>query len=298
MILGSDISKWQGSVDFRRMAERGIWFVFIKATEGMYTDEKFSENWRYSHGFLLRGAYHFYRPEADPREQAQHFFEAVKTAGDLGELPPVLDYERIDDWSRVYECLVEMEKLFGRKPIFYTSAGVMSGGAAQYGTPPAALAEYPLWVAHYDVDEPTVPAPWENWTFWQYTDKGSGPEYGVESGRIDLNWFHGSLEELIAFAFSNWHEAAAWLARHARAVGGLKVGAVPVPGLERYRVKVPALRVRKGPGLRYTPVGLLHLGDEIGVTETERADGYTWGKIYQGEFGGKWTALDFCEKIQ
>ena len=40
---------------------------------------------------------------------------------------------------------------------------------------------------------------WPAWTFWQYTDKGIGPTYGVSSGNIDLNRFNGSKADLYRF---------------------------------------------------------------------------------------------------
>ena len=52
---------------------------------------------------------------------------------------------------------------------------------------------YPLlWVAHWGVSSPRVPAQsWggRNWTFWQYTNCGSVP--GI-SGCVDLDRFNGT----------------------------------------------------------------------------------------------------------
>jgi lysozyme len=56
------------------------------------------------------------------------------------------------------------------------------------------LLNYSLWVAHYtNASNPQLPAPWTKWTFWQHTDKGT--LRGIE-GKVDLNWFNGSLKEL------------------------------------------------------------------------------------------------------
>jgi GH25 family lysozyme M1 (1,4-beta-N-acetylmuramidase) len=41
-------------------------------------------------------------------------------------------------------------------------------------------------VAHWGVDEPTLPDPWEDWSIWQYTNEGRVP--GIQ-GNVDLNWF-------------------------------------------------------------------------------------------------------------
>src|ERR1044072_4305833 len=56
--------------------------------------------------------------------------------------------------------------------------------------------DYPLWVAHYDVQSPTIPQGWSNWEFWQHSQSGSVS--GV-TGSVDLDWFNGSLADLMAF---------------------------------------------------------------------------------------------------
>ena len=50
------------------------------------------------------------------------------------------------------------------------------------------MERYPIWVAHYDVEQPQT----ENWMFWQFTDKAL--VYGVE-GYIDLNVCQTSILE-------------------------------------------------------------------------------------------------------
>jgi lysozyme len=53
--------------------------------------------------------------------------------------------------------------------------------------------DYPLWVAEYGVNSPTVPKGWDNWIIWQHGQSGSVA--GVE-GSVDLNVFKGGLERL------------------------------------------------------------------------------------------------------
>ena len=47
---------------------------------------------------------------------------------------------------------------------------------------------------------PSVPAPWTEYTFHQYTDKGPGPQYGTESLNVDMNQFNGTTADLLKFA--------------------------------------------------------------------------------------------------
>jgi hypothetical protein len=52
-------------------------------------------------------------------------------------------------------------------------------------------------VAHYtSAPSPRVPAPWQFWTFWQYTDNG---RIAGIAGPVDLNRFNGSPEQLAKF---------------------------------------------------------------------------------------------------
>ena len=61
------------------------------------------------------------------------------------------------------------------------------------------LAAYPLWIAHYTKDpaiDPSRPS-WWPWKFYQYTS--SGAVKGIV-GRVDLNVYNGTVEELRAWA--------------------------------------------------------------------------------------------------
>lgn len=48
------------------------------------------------------------------------------------------------------------------------------------------LVVYPLWIAEYDVDEPTMDNLWETWAGWQYTDMGRVA--GIQ-GHVDRDIF-------------------------------------------------------------------------------------------------------------
>ena len=291
MVIGTDVSKWQRDIDWNIMRAAGARFVFIKATQGLFEDTKFREFWQGSRGKLLRGAYHFWQPGVPATRQAETFYEAVSSTGDLGELPPVLDLEKGPvTWPEVVVFVQAIETRFKRPPILYSRPAFLDS----LGDPPESIRALDLWVAHYtDAPQPVLPKAWDTWRFWQYTDSAPGPKYGVKSRQVDLNRFNGTLRILLRYAFhaSPWR-AIAWLYE----AGMIQAPASSGQG-EKWQVNVKALRVRTGPGLGYTPVGLLHLGDVISITEKIQADGYTWGRISQGQFAGRWTALDFCEKL-
>lgn len=194
-LAGIDVSHWQGTVDWQRVAGHGISFAFIKATEGGdYTDPAFAANWAgAAPAGVARGAYHFYRPQTDAAAQAEHFLRTVQLRA--GDLPPVLDVEVTDGRSAsaiaagVRTWLETVERATGRRPIVYTRASFWSAQMGDFGA-------YPLWVAHYSAASPNIPAGWSGWTFWQHSD--AGRVAGI-SGDVDLNWFAGGGDDLQAF---------------------------------------------------------------------------------------------------
>lgn len=194
---GIDVSHWQGTIDWNAVAADGVEFAFVKASEGGdYTDPRFAANWAGARrAGVIRGAYHFFRPQTDAMAQAAHFLRTVPFAP--GDLPPVLDVEVTDGRSMdavaagVRTWLQEVERATGRRPVIYTRASFWT---AQMG---GAFGGYPLWVAHYGVASPGIPAGWGGWTFWQHSDAGRVD--GI-SGGVDLNWFNGDRAALDAFA--------------------------------------------------------------------------------------------------
>jgi lysozyme len=203
MIPGIDVSHWQGSIDWKQVAESGVKFAFIKATEfflnktTFFVDDKFKINVQGAkENEILWGAYHFFRTHIDPVIQAKAFCDTV---GNFTSLPPVMDLElagkkgtKLNDM--VMSFVTEVERLTKRIPIIYTSGGFWRGYMMynrRLDTDWARI--YPLWLAQYTYLCPAVPYPWAGWEFWQYSDKGRLP--GITT-HVDLDWFNGSLEEL------------------------------------------------------------------------------------------------------
>jgi lysozyme len=209
--LGIDVSRWQDNnstaqqMDFTKSVSMGAKFVFIKSSQALWTDEDILYNWKTSKAAgLLRGAYHFLDWDVSPREQAKYAWSIIEH--DPGELPPVIDFEYWNPpppnaYDILWNYVVEMERLSGKKPIIYTGAFFWD----KYGTDAEVWKNYPLWIASYttqDYMESNVKklTPWDKWTFWQYTDKGDGLAFGAESLGLDMNWFPGSFDELLQFA--------------------------------------------------------------------------------------------------
>ena len=186
-IMGLDVSKYQGQIDFAAVAGAGYRYVLVKATQGVdYIDPNFKTNYQQAKAAgLLVGAYHYYMTDDEPEPQFQNF---SGNAGLLsGDLPPVVDIEALaknslpDLAQNLQQFLEQLEQHHGVKPIIYTGENF----ANQYLN---GLGAYPLWLAEYGVDSPTLPHGWQTWTFWQYSQ--STTVAGIE-GKVDGDRFNG-----------------------------------------------------------------------------------------------------------
>ena len=193
-IEGVDVSDFQGAVGWAQVAGAGKQFAYAKALEGVsIRDERFVENHAGIRGAGMKaGAYHVFRPVADPTTQAQLFLERLQEVGfGAGDLIPVIDVEVTDGQSpadivgglQTMASIVEAG--IGTAPVIYVSPSFWPAIGA-----PASFGANPLWIAHYGVSCPNVPNPsWTGWSFWQYSESGSVP--GV-SGPADLDRFNGA----------------------------------------------------------------------------------------------------------
>ncbi|MBD3298565.1 MAG: hypothetical protein GF341_07925, partial [candidate division Zixibacteria bacterium] len=177
---GIDVSYHSGGVDWATVAQQGFTFAFVKATEGDdLKDPSFAEHWQElkAHG-IVRGAYHFYVTEDNPDTQAQLFTSVVTL--EQGDLAPVVDIELIGHNTqpglveRFRRFVTLIEDHYDTKPIIYTAPNFWNQHMSDE------FAEYPLWVAEYGVDAPTIPNGWETWHLWQW--QGDTTVTGVEKG--------------------------------------------------------------------------------------------------------------------
>lgn len=199
VVRGIDIYHGNMISDVTKLKPAGIEYAFLKAFENS-VDPKFQTRWASmkDHG-IIRGAYDFFHPGHDPLDQANRFLKAVGPLSP-GDLPCVLDWESTDgvpashDRENALIWLHRVKDGTGKTPIIYTGPYFAQALALD-----AQFAQYPLWVAHYGVKCPLVPAPWKKWTFWQTSETGSVP--GIP-GHTDLDVFNGTLEDLRKFVNS------------------------------------------------------------------------------------------------
>lgn len=208
-VQGIDVSHWQGPIDWTQVHAAGKAFVFMKASQGTTrVDPNFKVNATGAKAVgLLVGTYHFLDATTTEaaRQEAQHFFKTIQSAGVEFDLPPVMDYENnpgqlskkmINEIAKAF--LLEIEKLTGRKPIIYTGNSFAQNFDTELGT-------YPLWVARYSNQAPYDVLGWSTWNFWQYSDSGRIP--GINAS-VDLNEFSGTVKELQRFCQTGTDSAA------------------------------------------------------------------------------------------
>lgn len=188
-VRGIDVSAHNGIIDMQRVADAGIDFVFIKATEGVdFHDKNFRRNYdNAKKSGLKTGVYHFFRFDRDGVDQAINLMRTVGTR--KPELGLVIDVEKngnppdipIDTINRRLTQMVDYLNLLGHRVMFYTNRD----GYYDY------LAEtypgYPLWICGFS--ETPINA---EWSFWQFNHRGRVD--GIK-GDVDLNAFCGTREE-------------------------------------------------------------------------------------------------------
>ena len=92
-VVGVDVSRYQGNIDWEIISSQNFSFAFIKATEGSnHVDKYFSTNWEnVSKTSVLAAPYHFLSYDSSGITQAENFISCVGKKSQM--LPPVVDVE-------------------------------------------------------------------------------------------------------------------------------------------------------------------------------------------------------------
>jgi GH25 family lysozyme M1 (1,4-beta-N-acetylmuramidase) len=205
LVRGLDVSGHQTSINWITVHSSGAQFAYVKATEGTtFTNARFTSEYNGSYrAGLIRGAYHFARPNTSSGAAQARYFVAHGGgwSADGRTLPGALDLEPnpyghtcyglsrsamvawIGDFVRTYHALTS------RWPVIYTALNwwtACTGGYTGFA------AQDPLWVARYAGSPGALPAGWSFYTFWQYATSGTFPG--------DQDVFNGSSARLRALA--------------------------------------------------------------------------------------------------
>lgn len=190
---GIDVSVYQGDINFEQVKNSGIEVVYIRAGYGVsVTDPKFEENYTNATKAGLKcGAYYF----VTARNTEQAYLQATRFAelisGKTFAARPAMDFEEFGSLGKNGINIVglafmqKLQELTGIVPILYTDAYNASE------TWDWNFAQFPLWVADYDAEEPYVTSNiWQSYAGFQYSDRGEIP--GIY-GNVDLDRFTSSV---------------------------------------------------------------------------------------------------------
>lgn len=231
--VGVDVSAHQRDIAWKKFADAGVSFAYIKATEGCdWRDPRYKQNVRKATAAgILVGLYHFARPssrhrdgiKADALAEAEDFATAHTSmfrTWPIGVMPPALDIEwggakGVSRYEATLWCetfLAELWGLTGIRPIVYSGPAFTQykldegerGGELD-------LAEYPLWQADYSRrwrQRPRREMPNWPWLIWQHSGEWPRPD---GRGKVDANRFRGSMEDLKMFAGLGHETGVSWL---------------------------------------------------------------------------------------
>lgn len=193
--IGIDVSEFQGEIDWETVEtveeKFPIAFVVIRATAGNdKADSQFKTNWLGAKKKkLIRGAYHYYRPNENSLEQAELFIKTVHLH--KGDLPPILDIEKLPKEQSLANLklglrrwLNAVEAHYKVKPIIYTGEKYYDDFLKEE------FSDYLFWIANYNFYREKLD---DHWLFWQFTEKASIK--GIK-GNVDVDIFNGDAEQL------------------------------------------------------------------------------------------------------
>lgn len=189
---GIDVSGWQGNIDYSQVANSGIQVVYMKTSEGInFVDPYFEQNYQNAKANGLKvGFYHYLTARSNDEAVAQANFFVSTISGKVPDCKLAMDFESFGSLSITqindigYTFVQTVQNLSGKEVVIYSdtyNASSVFGGA---------LTNYSLWVAQYEVEEPTPNGNWENWSGWQYTDEGEIP--GID-GYVDRDKYTDSI---------------------------------------------------------------------------------------------------------
>lgn len=202
LTFGCDVSEYQGEIKWKQIDSIEdnfkLHFVLIRATAGSdKEDYRYDENWiGAKKQRLIRGAYHYYRPDENSLEQAENFIQTVKLK--KGDLPPVLDIEQLPNDQSVAELKKGLHRWLDKVHAHYKVRPIIYTGEKYYEN---FLKEefkgYTFWIANYNFFVEEIKS---DWLFWQFTEKAT--INGINAN-VDLNIYNGTPKMLQYLTISN-----------------------------------------------------------------------------------------------
>jgi GH25 family lysozyme M1 (1,4-beta-N-acetylmuramidase) len=197
-----DISHWQGTVDFAKVAAAGYTASVCKLTQGTErVDELATRNLAEpsKHG-MIAGAYHWLKREDSVASQLDAFSRELDERGGADGRLVMLDAETFSPtdtdptWSQVIDWMTRAHVRYGTWPLLYAPRWWMEriGAAGERFHP-----EWSIVCSDYGASPDPLYGGLASWSghSWQYTSTKSVP--GVAGG-CDADYFFGTRAQLAA----------------------------------------------------------------------------------------------------
>lgn len=185
-VRGIDVSKWNGTINWKKVAGDNVKFAICRATYGAEADATFLTNARGAHeNGLFVGAYHYARftTQAAMEKEAAAFIKQLKKVSitypvviDIEQNPKKLTKAKLTNLVNDFADLVKAQ---GYTVMIYSYQNFFTGSLD------LSSMRHDLWVANY-LEQPTG----IDHKLWQHTSQGKVS--GIK-GNVDINIAYGDL---------------------------------------------------------------------------------------------------------
>ena len=191
-MIGIDVSRWQGDIDFNKIKKAGAEFVIIRMAvsngpdDEIGLDSKFKENIKKAKKAGLKVGVYVYTCASSKHEIIEQAKFVRKNLNKIKlDLPIAYDFE---DWNEINNYKLNTHDLISFVDEFYKILNkdgyeVMLYGSKFYLENVWKNNNYPVWLAHY-IDNTSYKG---NYIMWQMTNNGKID--GIE-GNVDINIYY------------------------------------------------------------------------------------------------------------
>ncbi|MCD8145747.1 MAG: Ig-like domain-containing protein [Clostridiales bacterium] len=206
---GVDVSKWQGTISWSKVAAAGIDFVFIRCgytSSSSFTlneDPQFETNIKNAQKYGIKvGVYYFSQAKSTSEAKKEAAYVLKLLSGYDLDLPVAFDEEdaggrfKFSSFTKTQCTNIAVAfcaaiEAGGYDACVYNSVSTFSGSGAKYNPTTILNKGYQLWVARYSKTASDSSYSVSGYTYWQYSSTGSVS--GI-SGSVDLDFWYSELE--------------------------------------------------------------------------------------------------------
>lgn len=198
---GIDVSKWQGTINWKKVKADGIDFAFIRcgntslSSFSMNSDPRFEENVKNAYAAGVKVGVYYYSgatSASEAKKEGNYVLNLVKPYKSKISLPVVMDYETNGD-DRIYSCYKKTSKAT-RTTFVQSFCDILEDAGFDGGVYASKawltdffnmskLEEYSTWVAQWSSSTSYA----YDYDFWQYSEEG---EVNGISSTVDCNFWY------------------------------------------------------------------------------------------------------------